>query len=223
MFQSHYKSKAKRKLAEMVKFDKDFLSEVGDFCDAVDKISLFTRMHENTLYYIGKFSDLNDINRNILNNKIKSILNSVYNQEILKSLNTKEENGSLQYLHKVMNDLTNSRGHGFDEMILDYIRNIQVVIAKHSIIYNNFKLSKIEKFTPEDIENLNNMFKPHYEDLFHKSLFNMFESTTADMDNVDSLYDDVVDYVKHEQKASTSLLQRRFGIGIIVHLNLLIY
>lgn len=29
----------------------------------------------------------------------------------------------------------------------------------------------------------------------------------------DALYDEVVEYVKHEQKASTSLLQRRFGIG----------
>ena len=30
---------------------------------------------------------------------------------------------------------------------------------------------------------------------------------------MDSLYDEVVEFVKVQQKASTSLLQRRFGIG----------
>ena len=36
-------------------------------------------------------------------------------------------------------------------------------------------------------------------------------SVNADM--MDSLYDEVVEFVKAQQKASTSLLQRRFGIG----------
>ena len=36
---------------------------------------------------------------------------------------------------------------------------------------------------------------------------------SVNADSQDSLYDDVVEFVKFQQKASTSLLQRRFGIG----------
>ena len=32
-------------------------------------------------------------------------------------------------------------------------------------------------------------------------------------DTQDSLYDDVVEFVREQKRASTSLLQRRFGIG----------
>ena len=35
----------------------------------------------------------------------------------------------------------------------------------------------------------------------------------SNADAMDSLYDEVVEFVKAQQKASTSLLQRRFGIG----------
>ena len=60
--------------------------------------------------------------------------------------------------------------------------------------------------------------KPQYEDSYYEFL-NIangesrvgFENLNADI--TDSLYDDVVEFVRMQQKASTSLLQRRFGIG----------
>ena len=60
--------------------------------------------------------------------------------------------------------------------------------------------------------------KPEYEDSYFEFLTNMNGSTvmsggSANADSMDSLYDDVVEFVKAQQKASTSLLQRRFGIG----------
>jgi len=60
--------------------------------------------------------------------------------------------------------------------------------------------------------------KPEYEDSYFEFLTNMSGSsvmgaTSVNADTMDSLYDDVVEYVKEAQKASTSLLQRRFGIG----------
>ena len=60
--------------------------------------------------------------------------------------------------------------------------------------------------------------KPEYEDSYYEFLTNMsgttvMGATSLNADSQDSLYDDVVEFVKAQQKASTSLLQRRFGIG----------
>lgn len=60
--------------------------------------------------------------------------------------------------------------------------------------------------------------KPEYEDSYFEFLTNMNGTTVmgsgaSNADSMDSLYDDVVEFVKMQQKASTSLLQRRFGIG----------
>ena len=60
--------------------------------------------------------------------------------------------------------------------------------------------------------------KPDYEDSYYEFLTNMngttvMSATSVNADSQDSLYDDVVEFVKAQQKASTSLLQRRFGIG----------
>ena len=60
--------------------------------------------------------------------------------------------------------------------------------------------------------------QPQYEDSYYEFLTNMNGSTVAragsvNADSMDSLYDDVVEFVRLQQKASTSLLQRRFGIG----------
>lgn len=60
--------------------------------------------------------------------------------------------------------------------------------------------------------------KPEYEDSYFEFLTNMNGTTVmqagqAGADSQDSLYDEVVEFVVAQQKASTSLLQRRFGIG----------
>ena len=60
--------------------------------------------------------------------------------------------------------------------------------------------------------------KPEYEDSYYEFLTNLSGSIVAgassiNADSMDSLYDDVVEFVTVQQKASTSLLQRRFGIG----------
>ena len=61
--------------------------------------------------------------------------------------------------------------------------------------------------------------KPEYEDSFFEFLTNMTGSTVmsndgpGNADSQDSLFDEVVEFVRVQQKASTSLLQRRFGIG----------
>ena len=60
--------------------------------------------------------------------------------------------------------------------------------------------------------------KPEYEDSYFEFLTNMNGTTvmgagSVNADSMDSLYDDVVEFVTVQQKASTSLLQRRFGIG----------
>ena len=58
--------------------------------------------------------------------------------------------------------------------------------------------------------------KPEYEDSYFEFLTNMNGTTVANAANAetnDSLYDEVVEFVKQRQAASTSLLQRRFGIG----------
>ncbi|MDD5791119.1 MAG: DNA translocase FtsK [Erysipelotrichaceae bacterium] len=56
--------------------------------------------------------------------------------------------------------------------------------------------------------------KPEYDDAYYELDSNRNGlSSSAPMTSEDSMYDEVVEYVKEAQKASTSLLQRRFGIG----------
>ncbi len=60
--------------------------------------------------------------------------------------------------------------------------------------------------------------KPTYEDSYYEFLSAMngtsvMGSGSTNADEMDSLYDDVLEFVKVQQKASTSLLQRKFGIG----------
>ena len=60
--------------------------------------------------------------------------------------------------------------------------------------------------------------KPEYEDSYYEFV-NLINGTyisrngESNADTHDSLYDEVVEFVKGQQKASTSLLQRKFGIG----------
>ncbi|MBQ0036281.1 MAG: DNA translocase FtsK [Firmicutes bacterium] len=74
--------------------------------------------------------------------------------------------------------------------------------------------------TDNEIKNITDYVKsqaqPEYEDSYFEFLTNMNGTTVAkanDADSNDSLYDEVVEFVKMKQAASTSLLQRRFGIG----------
>lgn len=73
------------------------------------------------------------------------------------------------------------------------------------------EISKITKYVKQQAQ-------PQYEDSYYEFLTNMNGSTVSkagsvNADSMDSLYDDVVEFVRASQKASTSLLQRRFGIG----------
>ncbi len=58
---------------------------------------------------------------------------------------------------------------------------------------------------------------PNYDDTYYTIMNNNSNTGasagTMNSSEVDPLYDEVVDFVKTSQKASTSLLQRRFGIG----------
>ena len=76
--------------------------------------------------------------------------------------------------------------------------------------------------TDKEISNITTFVKkqaaPEYEDSYYEFM-NIMNGTTvmgkgeSNADTMDSLYDEVVEFVKQQQKASTSLLQRRFGIG----------
>ena len=75
----------------------------------------------------------------------------------------------------------------------------------------------------KEINNITSYVKslaePEYDDTYFEFLRNEETygssngSSAVNADSTDSLYDEVVEFVKAQQKASTSLLQRRFGIG----------
>lgn len=63
---------------------------------------------------------------------------------------------------------------------------------------------------------LKKMGKPEYDDAYFELVNNhklAGESSSSRIGEEDSLLEEVIAYIKAEQKASTSLLQRRFGIG----------
>jgi len=77
-------------------------------------------------------------------------------------------------------------------------------------LINDSEIQRVCKFIKDQA-------KPEYESSYFEFLTNLSGSYTFanqnSKDTADSLYDDVVDFVRAQGKASTSLLQRRFGIG----------
>lgn len=76
--------------------------------------------------------------------------------------------------------------------------------------------------TDEEIRKITDYCKkqggPEYDDTYFEIKRNLegegsFEYTSESFKDKDALYDEVVEFVVDQQKASTSLLQRRFGIG----------
>ena len=84
-------------------------------------------------------------------------------------------------------------------------------IRLQGVYVTDQEIKKVTTFVKEQA-------KPEYEDSYFEFLTNMNGSvmsgaSSVSADSQDSLYDDVVEYIKQSQKASTSVLQRRFGIG----------
>lgn len=80
-------------------------------------------------------------------------------------------------------------------------------IRLQGVYVSDDEVSKIAEFTSKQM-------KPKFDDAFIR-----LEELDNDQDgfsnsfSADPLYDEVVDYIREVQKASTSLLQRKFGIG----------
>jgi len=75
---------------------------------------------------------------------------------------------------------------------------------------SDLDIQKVTSFTKKEAQ-------PAYDDFYYQ-IQRTGEASSAysgagDNNGEDALYDDVVEYVKESQKASTSLLQRKFGIG----------
>ena len=95
--------------------------------------------------------------------------------------------------------------------MLYYPQGETAPIRMQGVYVTDKEINKITKYVKTQAE-------PEYEDSYYEFLTNMngstvMSSTSANADAMDSLYDEVVEFVKVQQKASTSLLQRRFGIG----------
>ncbi len=95
--------------------------------------------------------------------------------------------------------------------MLYYPQGENAPIRMQGVYVTDKEINKITDFVKKEQ-------KPEYEDSYYEFLTNMSGTTvmnasSVNADSMDSLYDDVVEFVKMQQKASTSLLQRRFGIG----------
>ena len=95
--------------------------------------------------------------------------------------------------------------------MLYYPQGETAPIRMQGVYVTDGEINRITKYIKQQA-------KPEYEDSYYEFLTNMSGSTvmsasSVNADMMDSLYDEVVEFVKAQQKASTSLLQRRFGIG----------
>ena len=95
--------------------------------------------------------------------------------------------------------------------MLYYPQGVNAPIRLQGVYVTDKEINKITKFVKSQA-------KPEYEDSYFEFLTNMNGTTvmnanSVNADSMDSLYDDVVEFVKERKAASTSLLQRRFGIG----------
>ena len=95
--------------------------------------------------------------------------------------------------------------------MLYYPQGETAPIRLQGVFVTDREINKVTKYVKSQAE-------PEYEDSYYEFLTNMNGTTVmsggaSNADAMDSLYDEVVEFVKAQQKASTSLLQRRFGIG----------
>ena len=95
--------------------------------------------------------------------------------------------------------------------MLYYPQGETAPIRLQGVYVTDKEINKITSFVKNEAQ-------PEYEDSYYEFLTNMSGTTvmnanSVNADSMDSLYDEVVEFVRMQQKASTSLLQRRFGIG----------
>ena len=95
--------------------------------------------------------------------------------------------------------------------MLYYPQGESAPIRMQGVYVTDKEIARITKYVKSIAE-------PEYEDSYYEFLTNMNGTTVmsngaSNADAMDSLFDEVVEFVRAQQKASTSLLQRRFGIG----------
>lgn len=183
MFQEYYKRRVKYWSKRMDSYKQKNLIQLNGFLDAVEKYKIFKQLYDKTAYYISKLQYENMISQVSIYTQIKDKLNELCNEKMINSLSKHSEQDSLMTLKKVEQDLNNSYGYGFDDMILQYHQAVHKVIEKHDIIYKNYHNN-----TKED-NNINiDDFK-------------------------DPLYEEVIKFCIQNGKVSSSLLQRKFRFG----------
>lgn len=95
--------------------------------------------------------------------------------------------------------------------MLYYPQGVNAPIRLQGVFVTDKEINKITRYVKSQA-------KPEYEDSYFEFLTNMNGTTvmnanSVNADSMDSLYDEVVEFIKERKAASTSLLQRRFGIG----------
>ena len=101
------------------------------------------------------------------------------------------------------------------EEIETFIKNESSRKIKPLVAKNDQSISKLDDIYAKVLDIFSNKEENNKEETRYaglKSIDNYMESTSLDSSN-DPMYEEVVQYVKETQKASSSLLQRRFGIG----------
>lgn len=110
----------------------------------------------------------------------------------------------------ILDDVGAEKLRGYGDMLY-YPHGVNKPLRIQGVYVTDREMMKISKYVKEQA-------RPEYEDSYYEFLTCMSGTTvmgnnTGYGDVGDSLYDDVVEFVTLQQKASTSLLQRRFGIG----------
>lgn len=183
MFQEYYKSKAKYYLERMENFNKKKLVNLKNFNDAVKKYNKFKTIYDKARYCISKLPCAHIDNENVLYSQIKSNLDNVYNESVIKALKSNTENHALSELKKIKADLNSSYGYGFDSYISEYHQALYNIIGKHKMIYKNYN-DNLKENISINMENAK-----------------------------DPLYKEIVEFITESGKVSVSLLQRRFRLS----------
>lgn len=150
---------------------------------------LMDKFLEIKLLQKGIFTTIKDTREDIENkieNKIENILKKVYTKKMKTILLVDNQENSYGYMNGLLEDVKSYVPKYFNGIYKSFIYDIQKVIDNYSIIYNNYQNKK------EKQNKINKSFNDNFDD---------------------PLYNEIVEFVITQGKASASLLQRRFRIG----------
>ena len=194
MLESYYRNRLIRAINDMNRYSEQ-IGRIDSFEEAVTKYQCLNNLHDRVIEFSYKVPNTYVENKDLVFNKERDKMDDLCNLLIISALTKATPKQSNEAISKIELDLKHSFGYGFDRLIREYLDHIEIIKNNLDNIFFNYRNGNLNKD------------KNGHSDTLKSSLSD--ESAVED----EPLYNEIVEFVVTQGKASASLLQRKFKLG----------